>query len=198
MEEPVENLVRCSKCLESIAFSVLDGADSAENLVEMEDVKENIFSLCPINRSHVSICLLGPSGAGKTYIINFMLGMWNDMLVRSAPKYATDFMEMLDWDVSKVHAKASKKDFLENQACSLEGYIDFMLTRKCFVAALSEVFGGRTGGKEHVGYREGYRLLKMHNEEVRQAEETSTKLDDMLRHASSQEEASRTKNALTP
>ena len=28
-----------------IAFSVLDGADSAENLVEMEDVKENIFSL---------------------------------------------------------------------------------------------------------------------------------------------------------
>ena len=126
---------RCSKCLESIAFSVLDGADSAENLVEMEDVKENIFSLCPINRSHVSICLLGPSGAGKTYIINFMLGMWNDMLVRSAPKYATDFMEMLDWDVSKVHAKASKKDFLENQACSLEGYIDFMLTRKCFVVA---------------------------------------------------------------
>ena len=74
-----------------------------------------------------------------------------------------------------MHAKASKKDFLENQACSLEGYIDFMLTRKCFVAALSEVFGGRTGGKEHVGYREGYRLLKMHNEEVRQAEETSTK-----------------------
>ena len=51
------------------------------------------------------------------------------MLVRSAPKYATDFMEMLDWDVSKVHAKASKKDFLENQACSLEGYIDFMPRR---------------------------------------------------------------------
>ena len=47
---------RCSKCLESIAFSVLDGADSAENLVEMEDVKENINLRTKVNIKYYVRC----------------------------------------------------------------------------------------------------------------------------------------------
>ena len=70
---------------------------------------------------------------------------------RRSLEYANDSTEMFDWDAYRANVQFIQRDYIDKQVCSLKAFTDVMLSKKCFIADLSRVFGVRQG-KEHVGY----------------------------------------------
>ena len=55
-----------------------------------------MFSLRSINRLQESIFFLGPSGTGKSFTVNFYLGLYNELF--KAVVYPNESVERLDWE----------------------------------------------------------------------------------------------------
>ena len=59
----------------------VDDLQGVDHIIDTEDIEQKMYSLGSINRLHEPVYLLGPSGTGKSFTVNFYLGLWNELFM---------------------------------------------------------------------------------------------------------------------